>query len=371
MRRELVSTTIQKFDDEPQNYRTWKSSFLNVIKDLSLSPREELDLLIKWLGPQSSEQARRVSAAQIYNVVASLEMVWQRLEESYGAPEVIEHALFKKMEDFAKISAKDNSRLRELGDLLLELELAKAEGHSPGLAFLDTARGVNPIVEKLPHTLQEKWISCASKFKTNHNVAFPPFSVFSQFVREQARIRNDPSFFFLSTGVGKAERPIRYNRTQISVRKTDVSCELGVSELDKWDDPDKQCPLHWKPHPVRKCRSFRSKSLEERKAYLKEKNICFRCCGSTKHLAKKCTAKITCKECESDKHISALHPGPPPHDFRLPLETGKHGGEPQAMPVSTSVCGDWHSPRSCAKICLALVYPSGKRERKQSNYMQY
>lgn len=119
MRRELVSTTIQKFDDEPQNYRRWKSSFLNVIKDLSLSPREELDLLIKWLGPQSSEQARRVSAAQIYNVAASLEMVWQHLEESYGAPEVTEHALFKKMEDFAKISAKDNSRLRELGDLLL------------------------------------------------------------------------------------------------------------------------------------------------------------------------------------------------------------------------------------------------------------
>lgn len=218
--------------------------------------------------------------------------------------------------------------------------------------------------------MQEKWISCASKFKTNHNVAFPPFSVFSQFVREQARIRYDPSFFFLSTGVGKAERPIRYNRTQISVRKTDVSCEQGVSELDKWDDPDKQCPLHRKPHPLRKCRSFCSKSLEERKAYLKEKNICFRCCGSTKHLAKNCTAKITGKECESDKHISALHPGPPHHNFRLPLETGKHGGEPQAMPVSTSakamcteVCGDSHSPRSCAKICLALVYPSGKREK--------
>lgn len=40
------------------------------------------------------------------------------------------------------------------------------------------------------------------------------------------------------------------------------------------------------------------------------------------------------------------------------------------MPVSTSakamcteVCGDSHSPRSCAKICLALVYPSGKREK--------
>jgi hypothetical protein len=65
MRRELVSATLQTFDDDPQNYRSWKSSFLNVTKDLSLSPKEELDLLVKWLGPKSNQQAKRISAAQM------------------------------------------------------------------------------------------------------------------------------------------------------------------------------------------------------------------------------------------------------------------------------------------------------------------
>lgn len=112
-------------------------------------------------------------------------MIWQHLEETYRAPEVIEHALFRKVENFPKITARDSSKLRELGDLLLELQLAKAEGYSPGLAFLDTACGVNPIVEKLPYSLQERWISHASKYKVDFNATFPPFSTFSNFVRSK------------------------------------------------------------------------------------------------------------------------------------------------------------------------------------------
>ncbi len=43
-------------------------------------------------------------------------MVWKRLEETYGAPEAIEKALFKKIDDFPRISNKDNLKLQELGD---------------------------------------------------------------------------------------------------------------------------------------------------------------------------------------------------------------------------------------------------------------
>ena len=41
----------------------------------------------------------------------------------------------------------------------MELQVAKSEGDLQGLAFLDTARGVNPIVQKLPYNLQEQWIT--------------------------------------------------------------------------------------------------------------------------------------------------------------------------------------------------------------------
>jgi len=82
-------------------------------------------------------------------------MVWERLEETYGSPEVIESALMKKLDHFPAISYKDTHKLRELGDLLKELEAAKAEGFLPGVIYLDTARGVNPVIEKLPFSLRE------------------------------------------------------------------------------------------------------------------------------------------------------------------------------------------------------------------------
>lgn len=74
-------------------------------------------------------------------------MTWDRLDECYGAPEVIGSSLFEKLDSFPKISKKDNRKLRELGDLgLMELLSAKEDGY----LYLDTAHGIGPNVEKLP-----------------------------------------------------------------------------------------------------------------------------------------------------------------------------------------------------------------------------
>lgn len=53
----------------------------------------------------------------------------------------------------------------------MEMLSAKEDGYLPGLAYLDTARGIRPIVEKLPYTLQEKWISQGSKYKEEFGVS--------------------------------------------------------------------------------------------------------------------------------------------------------------------------------------------------------
>lgn len=62
---ELVNSGLSKFDDRPENYLAWKLSFINALEGLSLTPNEELDLLIRWQGPQSSEQVKRVRAVHI------------------------------------------------------------------------------------------------------------------------------------------------------------------------------------------------------------------------------------------------------------------------------------------------------------------
>eukprot|EP00064_Thunnus_orientalis_P019268 superscaffoldBa00004744_g19384 len=52
--------------------------------------------------------------------------------------------------------ARDYAKLRELGDLLMELQAAKDDGYLPGLAYLDNARGIDLIAEKPLNYPQER-----------------------------------------------------------------------------------------------------------------------------------------------------------------------------------------------------------------------
>lgn len=167
---------------------------------------------------------------------AALRLIWTRLEKRYGAPEAIEKALFAKLNNFPSISNRDNHRLSELADLVLELEVAKQDSYLQGLAYLDTARGVGPIVKKLPFYLQDKWMTFGSKYKEEKGVAFPPFVVFSDFIRRAARARNDPSFNACSSAAPttKKERIGNQNhKNQVTVHKTNISKEPTESRTDQ------------------------------------------------------------------------------------------------------------------------------------------
>lgn len=379
-RRELVTTGLIQFNDQPYSYKAWKRSFRNTVRGLDLSSSEEMDLLVKWLGKESAEHAKRIRAVHVNFPDRGLRMIWNRLDTFYGAPEVIEDALFQRINSFPKISNRDYLKLHEFSDLLMELEAAKADGDLPGLQYLDTSRGINPLVQKLPFNLQEKWLSLGSSYKFQFQVSFPPFGVFVDFIREQAITRNDPSFKFTgqADAFSKGDKPAwkLSRQKEISVHKTDVlpSAPLVSDRLDvTLDDSERQCPIHKKPHLLRKCRAFREKPLEERKAFLKENGICFKCCSSTRHLAKDCRYATTCLECKSERHISALHPGPAPWT-KEPPSSAEHGGEQDSTPSSevttscTKVCGGEQKDRSCSKICLVNIHPVGHRNRALKVY---
>ena len=168
-------------------------------------------------------------------------------------------------------------------------------------------------------------------------------------------------------------------RTPVSVRRTEVSADFDngyeSSTEKRAVDPDKQCPLHHKPHPLRKCRGFRYTSLDERKACLKDSNICFRCCATTSHQAKDCDKKVQSIECNSDRHPTALHPGPAPWTTGAAITSRYQGeGQNESLPFAvtskcTDICGTAVRPRSCTKMCLVRVYPAGQRERAVKTYV--
>ncbi|XP_068120871.1 uncharacterized protein [Hyperolius riggenbachi] len=380
-RRELVAKGLVKFDDHPESYRAWRSSFKNTIKDVELSPSEEMDLLAKWLGTASAEHVKRIRSINIRNPAAGLKMVWDRLDECYGSVEAIENSLFKRIEDFPKIASKGLQKLRELSDLLMELQVAKSEGDLSGLAYFDTARGVNLIVQKLTPGLQNEWVKCGSNYKKKYHVSFPPFSVFVDFIHDQAKIRNDPSFDFALTCTSVPGLPS--HKASVAVHKTELSSPdsphrfAGSSQAaNKVRDPGKQCPIHRRPHSLLKCRGFREKPIEERKAFLRENSICYKCCSSTTHFAKNCKFSENCKECDSTDHNTALHPGPAPWTLQHTYSTTEHGGEEgdtptvtlEVTPQCTEVCKGATGGRSCSKMCLVRVYPAEQREKAVKMY---
>ncbi|KAM9302159.1 protein-glucosylgalactosylhydroxylysine glucosidase [Gastrophryne carolinensis] len=149
-------------------------------------------------------------------------------------------------------------------------------------------------------------------YKEEHGVPFPPFFVFSRFVQQQAKMS---------------------------------------------------------------AKGFKSKPIKERLAFLRENGICFKCCASTKHIAKDCKMQANCSECGSNRHIADLHP----NTLHQPLEVaetlkdeGREQKDESASPVMsncTEICGDSTNPRSCSKICLATVYPTGNKEKAVKMYV--
>lgn len=208
--------------------------------------------------------------------------------------------------------------------------------------------------------------------------SFSPFTFFCDFITREARACNDPSFRVSTStkGLLKSELPFKTQvKSMVSAHKTDVSQEKSMQDGSGTTvgDVKKQCPLHKKPHPLTRCRGFRSKPIEERKAFLKENGICFRCCSTTSHLARNCTVAIKCKECESTCHISVLHPDPAPSS---PSENGREGeteGENESeQPAVVSKCTEvkgGQSSRSCSKICLVHIFPEAHPERATKAYV--
>ncbi len=178
---------------------------------------------------------KRIRSVHVSYPNLALHKAWERLHECFAAPEIIERSLFQRLDSFPRFSAKDHTKLRELGDLLMEIQGAKEDGYLTGLSYLDTSRGIAPIIDKLPYGLQDKWVTSGSWYKENDG-RFPPFDYFCNFVCCEVKKRNDPSFMYQSsaTTTAKPDRSIvksLQTNKPISVHK--LMCVQPVMTLTK------------------------------------------------------------------------------------------------------------------------------------------
>lgn len=156
----------------------------------------------------------------------------------------------------------------------------------------------------------------------------------------------------------------------LSAHKTDVSGDKRAENLGK------HCPIHNKTHSLEKCRAFRAKSIEERKSFLRENGICYKCCKSMTHLAKDCKITVTFSECESNHHVTVMHPGQLSYVSKplTPRETHSEEGDGNLLSTSTvtshctEICGEGRPGKSCSNICFVQVLPFNQPEKAVKIY---
>lgn len=287
MKKDLILSRLSEFNDEPRRYFVWKSGFKRICVELQLNRTEELDLLCRWLGPESSAQANSLRSANCSNETEAIRKIWDRLDRRYGAPELIVQSFQERLVSFPKLNQNDHIRMYELSDLLSEINSLKQNKiYSSSLAYFDSSAGVNTIVNKIPTFMQGKWTDRALRYKSEHHVLYPCFNVFVEFIQDMAVRMNDPSFrydSFITTKPSTSYVNKSYstgqtsNRLVLSTRKTSV-VNPELSEIP--------CPIHGETakHALRDCRVFEAKSIPDKKAVIMSFGICFKCCMG-KHLA--------------------------------------------------------------------------------------
>ncbi|XP_033761542.1 uncharacterized protein LOC117343309 [Pecten maximus] len=373
-RKDLNMARFSKFDDDPASFTAWKNSFKGAVRELQcVTPAEEIDLLIKWLGPHSSKQVLSLRTSNSHNPDIGLTRIWARLEERYGAPELIENSLKVKITDFQRIVVKDYSRLYDLLDILSEIQSLKEDlRYASLLSYFDSSTGVNPVVSKLPGHLQTKWTERATRYKITHKVSYPPLSHFVSFISDMATMLNDPSFKYESQDT-KPPKP------NVQIRKTTLQVPPSSSQEHKG------CPIHkYASHKLSECKLFKQRSLDERKNILRDNRMCFKCCEDS-HIARECKANIKCEECGSPHHPTCMHFNSNSNGMRKDKMKGQKATNTKNTPADenaqpgthhdresitakcTSVCGDF-TGRSCAKIILVKVYPNNHPEKSVNVY---
>ena len=207
------------------------------------------------------------------------------LDKRYGQKEKIVTAYIKKIMDWPKIEANNVDNLDEFAIVLRTCKNAISGENYLGNE-MEHPKTLLKLINKLPYSAQDRFRRMADRIieKECNTVTFGDVV---EFVESEARVATNPLF---------GRRLFMENEKPTEVKKQKPEKVL-VNNIRCW-----KCE---QPHFLDKCPDLKSMNLEERKKFLKEKGMCFRCLRKG-HQIKDCSSKFNCFICKGNHH-AILH----------------------------------------------------------------
>ena len=243
------------------------------------------------------------------NPTIGYNQAWQELYRRYGQPHIISRSCEERLLKVTKLSQNDVEGLKIFAVLQKRCQTSLVSNND--LAALNSVNFLSALVQKLPNHVQRNWLTKALEIEQRH-CRLALFGDFVEFVVDQLTKANSTfsRALFSTTHLRGKENP-KHNignvfATMAPTRGKSTSGAIQKSTEVKHTKVDK-CACCAGKHAVAECTEFRKKSYEERKLFVIDEKLCWRCLRSG-HVVKNCRSKLICevKTC-SDKN-KATHP---------------------------------------------------------------
>lgn len=286
-----------KFSGETLKYIDWKMSFMTLIDRQPLPAHEKMFYLKNYL----SRDARKAVEGFFYR---SSEEAYQGalkvLEERYGNSFIVQKAYRDKLMKWPRIGTSDPAALREFADFLQGC--VEAMPHVKGLAILDDCEENHKLLKKLPEWITRRWSRVVAK-KLDETGEYPNFSSFTEFIQMEARIACNPVTSPLLLKTTDDRQPKRARALYTNTKGKNTTEEVKEVYSTK---PKPPCPIcKDETHGLTRCPTFAAKSMEDKRAFIRENNLCYGCLRKG-HSSKNCKKRHTFGTCNR-RHPTCLH----------------------------------------------------------------
>ncbi|KAL1279105.1 hypothetical protein QQF64_025778 [Cirrhinus molitorella] len=366
------------FSGDPLKFLEWRTSFKALIERRCTNPADKLFYLQKYV----SGEAQSVLEGSFYRKDdEAYDQAWEALNARYGHPFVIQRAFREKLNNWPKIGSRESIKLRQFSDFLTAC--SNAMPHIKGLQVLNDCEENQKMLQKLPDWLTSRWNRHVT-MQLKRLEEYPTFKDFANFVAQEAEIACNPvtSFHALKLSEEKLSREVKRSKANAfitNVKASDkskmVSKTYSVGGSNSVDSNRSNkvnampsgsnpviCRCCGENHSIHKCQTFTSKSVEDKRKFILDNNLCFGCLRKG-HNSKECRNKATCSICK--KH----HPTPL-HEDRLSSAavTVPHTMQAEQNSSSLSCCVDSGDGGSTSMIVPVWISSTSTPERETLVY---
>ena len=302
LQQDMLRDAIPVYGGDPMHFWSWRTSIESYVEEVQVSPLHYLKLMIRFTenDPQAYLRGKLLAVGLPNKGV--IDDIMDELTERYGSSHLIAAHLRQRISEFPAIKDQnDGEALLRLFDLCdtIEANLSRC----PELSDMHHATGLSSIRVKLPFSIQNSWAKRGFQHELRTK-RHPPFTVFNEFLREQAKQRSNHNYKITredhkearsSKGTDTRSRPSKGTRALKTESRTE-----GRTPAQRF------CHLHGKGgHTLSQCLEFRKLDDREKQNLVRQKQVCRRCLEH--HPGEGCKIEVRCETCGKTGHLAAMH----------------------------------------------------------------